>query len=353
MTEEVGMDKVKVGLVGAGWIGQHHGTNVAKNPGAELAAVCDPEPAKAKAFLERIGVKARVYSSFDELLKQDDIPTVVIASPNASHAAQAVAAAQAGRHFYVEKPLAITLEDCRKVASAARAAGVKSAMGYHRRYNPLALHARSLLAEGKLGDLVLAESDYFHFVPGNLDIWSWLGDDKVAGSLIHAGTGHNVDLLRYFAGEVTEVSCFKDVRMPRKIQVKTEDIAIINLRFQSGVLGRVGLFLGPILPFTFTLRLFGTKGSIDDNRLWLDSIPDFAETGRENDFIELPRSWVPDNVQGGISETWKACLDAFIDDVRLGRAPANDAESGFRTAAVCFAALQSAATGQAVKPETL
>jgi predicted dehydrogenase len=346
-------EKVKVGLVGAGWIGQHHGTNVVNNPNAELAAVCDADTAKAKAFAEKLGVKARIYGKLEDLLKQDDIRTLVIASPNAAHAEQALAAAQAGRNFYVEKPLAISLEDCRKVAASAHAAGVKSAMGYHRRFNPLVLHARSLLAEGKLGDLVLAESDYFHFVPGNLDIWNWLGNEKIAGSLIHAGTGHNVDLLRFFAGEVAEVSCYKDVRMPRKILVRTEDIALINLRFESGALGRVGLFLGPIMPFTFTLRLFGTKGSLDNNRLWLDTIPDFAETGRENDFIQLPRSWVPDNVQGGISETWKACMDCFIDDVRLGRPTANDAASGFHTAAVCFAALQAAATGRSVKPERL
>ena len=344
-------EKVRVGLVGAGWIGQHHGSNVAKNPNAELAAVCDADTAKAKDFAEKLGVKARIYGKLEDLLKQDDIRTVIIASPNAAHAAQAVAAAQAGRNIYVEKPLAITLEDCRKVVAAARAAGIKSAMGYHRRFNPLVLHARALIAEGKLGELVLADSDYFHFVPGNLDIWNWLGDEKIAGSLIHGGTGHNVDLLRSFAGEVAEVSCFKDVRMPRKIQVKTEDIAIINLRFESGVLGRVGLFLGPIMPFTFTLRLFGTRGSLDNNRLWLDSIPEFSETGRENDFIQLPRSWVPDNVQGGISETWKTCMDSFIDDVRLGRAPANDVVSGFNTAAVCFAAQQSAAEGRAVRPE--
>jgi len=346
-------EKVKVGLVGAGWIGQHHGANIAKNPNAELAAVCDGDTAKAKAFAEKLGVKARIYGTLEEMLKQDDIGTVVIASPNAAHAGQAVAAAQAKRNFYVEKPLAITPGDCRKVATAAKAAGVISAMGYHRRFNPLVLHAKALIADGKMGDLVLAESDYFHFVPGNLDIWNWLGDEKVAGSLIHAGTGHNVDLLRFFAGEVAEVSCFKDVRMPRTIQVRTEDIAIINLRFESGVLGRVGLFLGPIMPFTFTLRLFGTKGSLDNSRLWLDSIPEFAETGHENDFIQLPRSWVPDNVQGGISETWKACMDSFIDDVRLGRPSSNDAAGGFRTAAVCFAALEAAASGKTVKPEKL
>jgi predicted dehydrogenase len=149
------------------------------------------------------------------------------------------------------------------------------------------------------------------------------------------------------------VSCFKDIRMPRKVQVETEDIAILNLRFETGVLGRVGLFLGPILPFTFTLRLFGTRGSLDNNRLWLDTIPAFAESGHEDDCIHYPRSWIPDNVQGGISETWKDSIDAFIDDVRFDRAPDNDAASGFNTAAVCFAALQSAAEGKSINPQRL
>ncbi len=134
-----------------------------------------------------------------------------------------------------------------------------------------------------MGELVLAESDYFHYVPGDLEIWEWLGKTDIAGSLIHAGTGHNVDLLRYFCGEVAEVSCFKDIRMPRTTQIQTEDIAILNLRFAGGALGRVGLFLGPILPFTFSLRLFGTRGSLDNERIWLDSSPRFAESGRERD----------------------------------------------------------------------
>lgn len=131
--------------------------------------------------------------------------------------------------------------------------------------------------------------------------------------------------------------------LPRKIQVETEDIAILNLRFESGVLGRVGLFLGPILPFTSALRLFGTRGSADNNRVWLDSTPRFYDFGHEEDCIQLPKSWIPDNVQGGISETWKQCIDVFIDDVRLNRKPFNDAVDGFNTAAICFAALQSAA----------
>lgn len=349
MTDKI----IRIGLIGAGWIGGHHGQNVMKNPYAELVAVADAEKERAEAFLQRAGIEGRAFGDYQEMLNQPDIDAVIVASPNGMHAQQAIAAAQAGKHIYLEKPMALNLEDCRKVAEAVQAAGVICDMGYHRRLNPLVQYAKGLQGEGKLGDLVMAESNYVHHIPGDWDIWSWLGKDAIAGSLIHAGTGHNIDLLRYFCGEVAEVSCFKDIRMPRKIQVETEDIAIINLRFESGAMGRAVLFVGPIMPFTFTLHLYGTRGTVFDNKVWFDNIPNFAEPGHEQDFIELPKSWIPDNVQGGIAETWDKNMDAFIDDVRFNRQPFNSAASGFNTAAICFAAVQSANEKRVIVPEKM
>ncbi len=339
--------KLRVGLIGTGWIGQHHGRNLMASGRAELAAVFNPDQQKAAAFVQACGAQARVHRSWRELLGRTDLEAVVIASPNAAHAEQAIAAAEAGKHIYLEKPMAISLEDCRRIVASIRKSGVKLDMGYHRRLNPIALFAQQLIADGRLGELVFAESDYFHHVPGDWDIWAWAGKKDVAGTPIHGGTGHNIDLLRFFCGEVAEVSCIRDIKMPRKIQVETEDIAMLSLRFESGALGRVGLFLGPILPFRFTLRLFGTRGTVDNNRVWLDTMPDFQ------DGISLPASWIPDNVQGGVSETWKQAIETFLDDVLLDRQPFNDAVSGFNTAAVCFAALQSAAERRSVRPERL
>ena len=346
-------EPVKIGLIGAGWMGSHHGLNVTRNPHAELVAVSDVDPAKGQALLDTAGIRARLYSDYQELLARDDVDAVVIASPNALHAEHAVAAADARKHIYLEKPIAITLEDCRRVALAVREASVKCSMGYHRRFNPLVRYARQMHSEGKLGEVVLAESDYIHHVPGDWAIWEWLGKESIAGSLIHAGAGHNVDLLRHLCGEVVSVSCFKDIRMPRTTQVETEDVAVINLRFENGALGRAVMFVGPIVAFTFNLRVFGTRGTVDNNRVWLDTIPEFSDPGHEQDFIRLPESWIPDNVQGGVSETWGKCIDVFIDDVRLDRWPANDEVSGFNTAAVCFAAVSSATESAVVQPERL
>ncbi|MBI2844261.1 MAG: Gfo/Idh/MocA family oxidoreductase [Armatimonadetes bacterium] len=99
---------VRVGLIGTGWIGAHHGHNVAKNPNAEIVAVSDVKPDNANAFLEKEKISARAYIDYREMLGRDDIDAVIIASPNSMHAEHAVAAAEAGKHIYLEKPMAIT-----------------------------------------------------------------------------------------------------------------------------------------------------------------------------------------------------------------------------------------------------
>jgi len=342
---------IRVGLIGTGWIGQHHGLNVLANEHAELVAVANPTTEKARIFLEKAGSNAEVYTDYEDLLRRDDIDAVVIASPNRPHAEQAIASAQAGKHIFLEKPMAIDLGDCRKIVEAVQKAGIVCDMGYHRRLGPLVKYARDLLADGKMGDLVFVESDYFHHIPPDWDIWKSACRKDGSGSPIHGGSGHNIDLLRYFCGEVAEVTCNRDIKMPRKNQIDTEDIAIINLRFENGALGRIGLFIGPIRSFQFTLRLFGTRGTVDNDRVWLNTIPRFYDFGHENDCIALPQSWIWDNVQGGVSETWKECMDTFIDDIRLEREPFNGALSGFNTAAVGFAALQAADEKRAVVPE--
>jgi len=344
------MSTLRFGMIGTGWMGSHHGHNILQHAYADLVAIADPNRERAQALLQREGATAEIFTDYRQMLAMDDLDAVVVASPNAMHAEHAIAAAEAGKHIYLEKPMAITLDDCRRVALAVQRARVKCAMGYHRRLNPLAQYAKGLQREGKLGEMVLAESDYIHHIPGDWDIWEWLGKEEIAGSLIHAGLGHNIDLLRYFCGEVKEVSCFKDIRMQRATQMETEDIAVLNLRFANGTLGRAILFVGPITPFTFTLKLYGTKGTVDNTRVWLDTTPRFAEPGHERDFIELPHSWIPDNVQGGISETWNLCMDAFIDDLRHDHEPTNNAASGFNTAAVCFAAIDSAVKNCTVAP---
>ena len=341
------MDKPKVGLVGCGWMGAHHGCNVLANPAVELAAVCDAKAESVAGFKALSGYEGAVFERFEDMLDAD-IDAVVIASPNVAHASMCVAAANAGKHIYCEKPMAIRLEDCRRMRDVVQASGVKFLIGYHRRLNPLYQHAKGLADDGSLGDLFMVESDYIHHVPGDWDIWSWLGKEDVAGSIFHAGSGHNVDLLRFFCGDIVEVSCMKGTFLPRKQQVETEDTAIALYRFENGTIGKVQCCVGPIAPFTFGFRLYGTKGTVLDNRVWLDTIPDFADPGHEDDCEKLPREWVPDNVQGGIGEPWNKLMDHFVDMLVNDVPSMNDIDSAYKTSVACFAAMKAAETGTVV-----
>lgn len=335
------MNKIKIGLVGLGWMGSEHGRNILANPKAELAAVCDADPANIRNFQSATGFKGKIFKDYKSMLRSR-LDAVVIASPNATHADMSIAAARARKHIYCEKPMAITLANCRRVRDAVEKAGVKFLIGYHRRLNPLYQYAKRLLDEGRLGRPFMVESDYLHHVPGHLGIWSWLGKEKVAGSLFHGGSGHNVDLIRYFCGDVTEVSCMKDAFLPRIPQVETEDTAVAIFRFKSGAIGKVQCCVGPIIPFHFNFKLYGTKGTVLDNRVWLDDMPRFAEAGRESGGLTLPGSWIPDNVQGGISEPWNKLMDHFIAMLAENAPCLNDVESAYQTSVACFAAVKSA-----------
>ncbi|OGV66716.1 MAG: hypothetical protein A2498_03720 [Lentisphaerae bacterium RIFOXYC12_FULL_60_16] len=333
--------RIRIGLIGAGWMGRHHAGNIMRNPDAELAGVADVNEVNIAHLRQDAGWDGPVYKDHQSLL-ESAVDAVVIASPNSHHAAMCLDAAHAGKHLYCEKPMAITLEDCRRIRDAVRKARVKYLIGYHRRLNPLYQYAHQLVREGRLGDVFMVESDYLHHIPGDWDIWSWLGKEGVAGSLFHAGSGHNVDLIRFFGGDIAEVSCMKGTFLPRKQQVETEDTALAMFRFASGAVGKVQFCVGPILPFQFNLRLYGTRGSVLNNRVWLDSIPKFADPGHERDCVELPASWVPDNVQGGISEPWGKLMDHFVDMMVREVPCLNDVDSAFQTSAACFAAMEAA-----------
>jgi predicted dehydrogenase len=340
------MNKIGIGLIGAGWIGTEHARNVAADPRADLIAIADANLANANKIREAYASKARVTGDYRELLGRKDIDAVYVCTPNGMHAGISIAAAQAGKHVMCEKPMAITLADCEQVRDAVKAAGVKYLIGYHRRFNPLYQHVKGLLEQGVLGRPVFVESDYIHHIPGDLAIWDWLGKEDIAGSLFHAGAGHNVDLLRYLCGEIVEVSCFKDIALPRVVQIETEDLAIALLKFANGAIGKVLLLVGGVTPFTFHFALYGTRGTVRNNRIWLDTIPRFDQPGHENDCLELPASWIPDNVQGGVAETWSKLDECFIDILADDRASPNDVDSAFCTSRVCFAVLEAARTGK-------
>ena len=334
--------RCNIGLIGAGWMGSEHGRNILKNKSAKLIAIADESRQNVDGFMKENGVELKYYKDYESMLKSSDIDAVVISTPNDTHKEITIAAAQAKKHIMCEKPMAITLDDCREIKKIVDQAGVKYQIGYHRRFNPLYGYVKRLSSKGDLGRLYYAESDYVHYVPPDLPIFDWLAKEDIAGSIFHAGCGHAIDLLRFFMGEAKEVSCFKDIYHPRAVQLETEDTAIATIRFKNGAIGKSFLGFGAITPFDFTFSLYGTKATVRNNKIWYDWIPQFFEVGHEDEFIEMPEEWIPDNKQGGISETWDKSMDHFIDGIVNGKPILNDVQSAFKTSELVFAILKSA-----------
>jgi len=334
--------KCSIGLIGAGWMGSEHGRNILKNPDSELVAIADESKDNSEKFQKENDIDITYYKDYHRLLERSDIDAVIISTPNNTHKEISIAAAKAGKHIYCEKPMAITLDDCWEIKEEVLNSKVKYLIGYHRRFNPLYQYVKKLQDNGKLGESYYIESDYIHYVPPDWPIFEWLGKENIAGSIFHAGCGHNIDLIRFFMGDAEEVFCFKDICHPRKIQIETEDSAIAVIKFKNGAMGKCFLGFGAITPFSFDFNYYCTKATIKNNKIWFDSIPEFYETGHEDDCITLPQSWIPDNVQGGVSETWDKSIDHFVDAIVNDKPTLNDAESAFKTCEIVFAILDSA-----------
>ncbi|MBI2917091.1 MAG: Gfo/Idh/MocA family oxidoreductase [Chloroflexi bacterium] len=227
-----------------GWaiagIGAHADRYIApalgKAVGATLVAVYSRDQSRADAFARKHGAPGcRGYTSLDALLADPAVQAVYVASPDALHAPQTIAAARAGKHVLCEKPMATTVSDAQAMIAACAQAGVKLGLGFHLRHHPAHIQARGLIREGKLGPVSLACAQWHS--PGGgtyTGLRTWKADPALAAAGVLAGYGvHCVDLLRYLVGqEVVEVSAFTDATGER-----LDDQVTALFRFEGGAMG--------------------------------------------------------------------------------------------------------------------
>lgn len=217
---------VRLGLVGAGLVGQQHVRAIARSHGAVLAAVADPEPDAIA------GLGVPVFRDLENLIASNAVDGVILATPNQLHAEQARQAIDAGLPALIEKPFTDDIAAGEAVCAAAEAAGVPLLTGHHRRYNPIVQKARALIEAGDLGRVLsltaacwLKKPDAY-FAP----VWR---REKGAGPVL-VNLIHDVDLMRYFCGDVRSVQA-QSASTARGHAV--EDTAAALLTFASGAIG--------------------------------------------------------------------------------------------------------------------
>jgi myo-inositol 2-dehydrogenase/D-chiro-inositol 1-dehydrogenase len=250
--------RVRFGILGGGRMGRLHGKNLAfRIPGAEVAAVSDPIGNAAGECARECGCDAS-YMDARQILENQDIDAVLICSYTDQHAVQIIAAAEAGKHIFCEKPIALGLDKIDEALSVVSKSGVKLQVGFNRRFDPGFSRARDMVVEGKIGtphlvritsrDPGLAPMEYV----------------KTSGGIYVDMTIHDFDMARWIIGsEVEEVFAMGNVLVePRLRDLGDVDTTIVMLRYASGALGAIDNSREAVYGYDQRLEIFGSGGCV-------------------------------------------------------------------------------------------
>ncbi|MCG3211355.1 MAG: Myo-inositol 2-dehydrogenase [Anaerolineae bacterium] len=244
-------------ILGPGIVAEFHQQAIAAN-GGRLVAVGHYRPEQFAAISAKFGVPCQTEA---ELLARPDIDVLVICTPSGQHAQQTVAAARAGKHVLVEKPMALTLADADAMIAACEQGGVKLGVALHRRTEPLAQKIHRAIEAGDLGQLTLGlvTMPYFRGQKYyNLAEWRGTWAQDGGGVLMNQGI-HIIDLLVWFMGDPIAVAAHAGT-LQRNIEV--EDTLAATLRFANGALATVTATTTAAPGFPHRIELYGSNGGI-------------------------------------------------------------------------------------------
>jgi predicted dehydrogenase len=254
------MSVVRWGLVGTGDIAERRvAPALASAERSELVAVSRRRPELAEEFARRFGAR-RWHADWRDLVRDDGVDAVYIATPVSLHAPMAIAAAAAGKHVLCEKPMALDVDECDRMIACAESAGVKLGVAYYRPFYPIVQRVRELLAQGAIGAPVMAQLNSFErFDPPRGHPRSWLLDPSTSGGGPMFDFGcHRIELLLDLFGDVAEVGALRgNVLFDRPV----EDAAVATMRFVPGPLAVVSVAHAAAEPQD-TLDIFGSEGSL-------------------------------------------------------------------------------------------
>ncbi len=334
------MDKIKVGIIGAGAIGYSHIQGYQNSGHAEIVGVATRTAEHGKLAAEKFNVEAW-YTDYRELLKRDDLDAVSICTPNYLHARQAIDAAKAGKHILCEKPLAMTLEEVDEMIKAAYEAKVFLMNPSHQRFIPILKDIKEVLDQ--LGTITFVHYRFAH--QGPYKAWKaqskekWFYDEKQAGGGVLLDLGpHALDLLDWYFGDVELVqgALLKTFEHP----TKSEDTAILLFKFRNGILAELDTSWASEPEFN-EFQIYGTKGTIKVD-LWerapIGIMP--KKLKRNEKVSQLPLT----GIFAQVSVAQRSMIHYFVDCVRNNKEPEMNGELGKKILKVVLAGYKSAAS---------
>ncbi|MCA9084650.1 MAG: Gfo/Idh/MocA family oxidoreductase [Planctomycetaceae bacterium] len=340
------------GIVGTGMISHFHAKAIAEIPNAKVVACFDTVEERAQAFATEYNCKA--YTDLDAMLADSDVHIVNVCTPSGAHRDLAVAAANAGKHVVVEKPLEITLARCDDIINACQSNNVRLCAIFPSRFSPVNIALKEAIAAGRFGRLTLGDTyvkwwrtqDYY-------DSGGWRGTWNMDGGGAYMNQAiHQVDLLYWLMGDVVEVNGMTDTLAHERIEV--EDVGVATLRFANGAVGVIEATTSAWPGLLKKTEIHGTEGTAiieqDDLLRW--------EFLNSNDGDEkIRQQFKPGSANTGGAADPKAIshvghrdqLQDFVEAIQQGRDPKVDGVDGRKSVEIILAIYQAAWTKQTVK----
>ena len=341
------VEEIGFAIIGAGMVARYHATAIERTPGARLVAVSRSDPARAEETATQFGVPC--LADYTALLARDDIDAVCICTPSGLHAEQTIAAARAGKHVLVEKPMALTLDDADAMIVACAQAGVRLGVALQRRSEPEFQRLQAAIAAGELGKLVLGNicMPYLR-AQSYYDSADWRGTWALdgGGALMNQGI-HLVDLLLWLIGDAAEV-CATAATLAHTLEV--EDCLTATLRFVNRALGSVTATTAAAPGFPHRVEIYGDRGGV---QIEGEQIVRWEGGGAQEPRI---KAQAPIAAGAGASPTGIGAvghtrlLEDFVAAIRDRRDPLVPGHEGRRSLALVLAIYEAARTGRAVRP---
>jgi len=338
--------RFNVGIVGYGWAAEAHLAALNATSNARVAAICSSRPLDPQQLSAKHQCPLKVCRRLEDLLADPAIDVVDLCSYHHLHPRQAIAAARAGKHLIIEKPIALNPKDCRAMLEAARQARVKTCVCFEMRWAAQFQVTRSLLDAGLLGDLHYGEVDYYHGIGPWYREYEWITPRKACGSSLLAAGCHAMDILLFCLGSDVEsvFAAATQSRHPVFKKFEYPTTTVTTLQFKSGRVGKVASVIDCWQPYYFHTHLVGSEGSLLDNRFHSNTIHGL----NKNAWSQL--SFKPVDSGDVADHPYRTQFQAFFDALERGEEMLHTSlADAARTHEVIFAADRSAVTGKPVK----
>ena len=337
---------LRIAIIGCGRIAKRHSELLGFNQikGAQLVAVCDNDIERANIIAEKFNVPA--YKDMHKMMSFEGIDVVVVLTPSGMHSNHVVELSKYSKHIIVEKPMALTAKDAKKMIAACEINNVKLFVIKQNRFNLPIIKLKEAMDEGRFGKLTMGtvrvrwarHQEYY-------DQDSWRGTWSMDGGVLANQASHHIDMLLWMMGDVDSVFAKISTAL---VNIEAEDTAVVTLKFKNGALGIIeATTAARPINIEGSISILGEKGTVVVGGIALNEIEtwQFNHEKSEEKNILKDFSVNPPNVYGfGHQAYYEHVVDCIVN----GKANLVDGLKGFRSVELINAIYQSAETNSEV-----